>query len=320
MRTSRYLVSVVALLTLTTIVSASTIPPGSILVTTRLNPAGVVALDLNGNVVGGFVPQGATHDLIDAQQISPNGDILLGQHPSGSGDGDLVSRYDVDGNYIGTISGTVTGEYTAHLTIADPLDGSNLAFVEHNLGEISSIDLTTNSVVNTLSFSGQARGIDVGPDGYVYMAVLDSGIWKMPQDLSSYTIAAADPNQSSYADITFGPDGLLYATTYGNDGVVRYNVTTGAKETFVPDANDANSLYVGVMFHPTTGNLLVSNYKNGDIREYNGTTGAYMGVFANVPNAWNMTMAPAAVPEPSTLTIILMSVGSFVVMCYRRRR
>ena len=275
MKTTGFLFSVATLLIFATTASAVAIPEGSILVSTRLTSPGVVALDLVGNTVGGFTPQGATFDVIDVQQISANGEILLGQHPSGTADGDVVSRYDVNGNFIGTITGTVTGLYTAHLAISDPLDGTNLAFVEHNLGALSSIDLTTNTVVNTLNITGAPRGITIGPDGYVYMAVQNSGIWKVPQDLSVYEIIAPDPTQKDYADITFGPDGLLYASIYKSDAVVRYDVSEGTSEAFVADIDTENlNLYTGLLFHPTTGNLLVGSYKTNQILEFDGTTGA----------------------------------------------
>ena len=272
------------------------IPTGSILVATRDNVAGVVALDLEGNVVGGFAPQGGagSYDIVDVQQIGPDGDILLGQHPS-SGGGDIVSRYDITGSYLGNVSGTISGKYAAHLAMADSLDGTNLAFIEHNTGGLGSIDLTSNEVISNWVSTVSPRGIDVGPDGFVYMAVLNSGIWKISQDLSSHVLAIPDA-QDSYADITFGPDGKLYASTYAHNGVIRYDVTAGTSENFIASAGSPIDLCSGLMFHPLTGNLLVSSYRTNQILEFDGTTGSYIGVFANVNQAWCISMAPVTIP------------------------
>ena len=294
----------------TGVVSEPSVPLNSILVSTRDGAGGIVALDLDGTVVGGFVPR-APYDVVGVQQIAPNGDILLGMHPGG---GDKVSRYSIYGNFVGDIGGTLTGNHTGHLAISDPLDGKNIAFVEYNGEAISRIDLTTNQVVATWDAgTGDTtfRGIDVGPDGCVYTAVINSGIWKFANDLSSHEVVAADPQ--SFADITFGPDGMLYASTYYDSGVRRYDVSAGTSETFIANGSGGLSLSTGLMFHPTTGNLLVGSYNTNQILEFDGATGAYVGVFAAVNQAWNISMAPAHVPEPGTIAMMLMGAGALAM-------
>lgn len=292
------------------VIADPVVPIGSILVSTRSSAAGIVALDLDGNVVGGFVPAGA-YDVTSVQQISPNGDILVAHQPTG---GDRVDRYSINGSYLGSVSGTVDGKYTATLAINSPVDDSTLAFVQHNKGAISSIDLEANEVVNTYTwgFDTGMRGSVVGPDGDLYFAIQSDGIYKLNESLSTLTRVVNDSTQNSFNNLAFGPDGMLYLTTNLNNGVIRYDpsLPDGSPDTsaeiFVFAGSGGLDLATGLMFHPTTGNLLVGSYNTDQILEYDGITGNYLGVFANVDEVWGFSIAPAVTaPEPSTLILLL---------------
>src|SRR2546425_10113064 len=99
---------------------------------------------------------------------------------------------------------------------------------------------------------------------------------------------AAGGALSGPTGLVFGPDGNLYVTSIDNGKVLRYNGTTGGfLNTFVatlPHGVDPTFGFalgpLGLAFGPD-GNLYVSNDFTNDVRGYNGTTGASLGIFAS---------------------------------------
>jgi streptogramin lyase len=81
--------------------------------------------------------------------------------------------------------------------------------------------------------------------------------------------------------MTYGPDGNLYVSSWGNGSVVRYDGTTGAFiNDFVPSGRGGLSHPDRVEFGPD-GKLYVSDRFAATIRRYNGTTGAFIDNFAS---------------------------------------
>ena len=87
---------------------------------------------------------------------------------------------------------------------------------------------------------------------------------------------------SSLQGITVGPDGYLYGTS---NGVKRYNNLTGEDTgMFATHASINNA--VDLAFGPD-GNLYVTSHLTSEIYRFNGTTGAFIDVFANSSSGLN---------------------------------
>src|SRR6266568_3224619 len=101
---------------------------------------------------------------------------------------------------------------------------------------------------------------------------------------ASLGTVAAGGAVSGPTGLVFGPDGNLYVTSIDNGKVLRYNGTTGAfLNTFVDNIPHGEAFGfalgpLGLAFGPD-GNLYVSNDFTNDVRGYNGTTGAALGIF-----------------------------------------
>jgi streptogramin lyase len=82
-------------------------------------------------------------------------------------------------------------------------------------------------------------------------------------------------------NLTIGPDGALYVSSWGNGSVLRYDATTGKfVDAFVPSGRGGLGNPDQLVFRPD-GKLYVSDRFAGAIRRYDGTTGAFIDVFVS---------------------------------------
>lgn len=98
------------------------------------------------------------------------------------------------------------------------------------------------------------------------------------------------------AGLTFGPDGNLYVANSAAPGsVTRLNGTTGADiGAFVAPGSGGLSDPEEVVFGPD-GNLYVASADTSEVLEYDGTTGAFLRVFASdngLNNVRGLTFGP----------------------------
>lgn len=115
------------------------------------------------------------------------------------------------------------------------------------------------------------------------------------------------------ARLTIGPDRKLYVADAGLGTVLKYDpdsgaylgaAVTGANPATITDWSDL--AFVG-------SDLLISS--GSSVYRFNGTTGAYVGVFATVPGRVISSMA-SGVPEPAAAATII---GAAAITLLRRR-
>src|SRR5205823_11071897 len=80
-------------------------------------------------------------------------------------------------------------------------------------------------------------------------------------------------------DLTFGPDGNLYVSSFYGSSIFRYSGETGAFiDVFVAAHSGGLSQPEGLAFAPD-GNLYVASIGTHSILRYNGATGAFVDTF-----------------------------------------
>jgi DNA-binding beta-propeller fold protein YncE len=135
-------------------------------------------------------------------------------------------------------------------------------------------------------------GLTFGPDGDLYVGdyghqdiLRYNGTTGAP--LGTFVTSGSGDLARPYA-LTFRPDGNLYVLDGGNlsygDGVSGVKVYSGTTGAFLSDfvSNTSGGLNVPTdMKWGPDGNLYVCSEVGGQILRYNGTTGAFMDVFAS---------------------------------------
>ena len=155
------------------------------------------------------------------------------------------------------------------------------------------------------------RDFAFGPDGNLYATSLQSD-QVLEYDGKTGAIvrvvvpqgadpSGADPLQSPWA-LTFGPDGNLYVAGQLSNNVLRYNMTTGAIDEFIPSS--AGVYQPRGLTFDAAGNLLVSNGDAGssdtsplmdEVLRFQGPNGASPG---------------APLPAPGQTGAVFVSSGS----------
>ena len=117
-----------------------------------------------------------------------------------------------------------------------------------------------------------------GPDGAVYVGSRDKGpIFRIDDENNVSEFADVGALLPAGAmQITFGPDGLLYATSPSAPLVVVVRDGVPFKKVEDPGLGKPAGLAFG-----KRGELFVASYDRGEIRRYDGVTGQFEGVLAS---------------------------------------
>ena len=155
-------------------------------------------------------------------------------------------------------------------------------------------DASTGAFVNVLVSAGsgglkQAQDMTVGPDSNLYVSSWGTGsIKRYNSTTGAYLgdfVASGSGGLSNPDQVIFGPDGNLYVSDRFFARVLRYDGRTGAfLGTFVSDARLGG--FVAFTFGPD-GRLYASMFNGSPqcILRFNGTTGAFVDVFACAPDS-----------------------------------
>jgi hypothetical protein len=223
------------------------------------------------NTIGAFTPAGAGGSTTSAVFITggikeglqgTNNDIII----VNSG-GSTLSRYDLNGNLIGTIA-VKNADNTAHSfsnignVIITP-DGKYLYAPESSGNVIDKVDLATGVIVAHTAFNG-AHDLAIAADGSVYAAAYQgsnagsAGVWVLSSDLSTKTqlIASGDNGLTSPSGMSIASDGSLYVQQNqgsGPDGVYHYKIS-GSGSSAVATFDPLTSLTSSAALHFTFGN------------------------------------------------------------------
>jgi len=137
----------------------------------------------------------------------------------------------------------------------------------------------------TTSLPNGTNGMAFGPDGNLY--VVNTG----HQSVLRYnpitgafvgTFVPAGSGLSFPYGLTFGPDNNLYVADW-DTGVRQFNGTTGAAMAAITTSGTGANLSAYDVKFGHDGNLYVSDENSGAILRYNGSTLAFMDVFATPP-------------------------------------
>jgi fimbrial isopeptide formation D2 family protein/uncharacterized repeat protein (TIGR01451 family) len=127
-----------------------------------------------------------------------------------------------------------------------------------------------------LTFGGQGNDLYVTTETAILRYDHGTGALVGPTPFATFA-----PTQfpTEHPDLTFGPDGDLYVTSFGESKVLRFSPSGTPKADFVGAGSGGLFGPVGLAFGPD-GNLYVSSSFSFQILRYDGATGAFLGVFA----------------------------------------
>jgi WD40 repeat protein len=222
--------------------------------------------------------------------VGPDGNLYVssfGAYPSTNGG---VNRYDPDtGAYLGVFVPVGSGGLQYPGAIAFGPNGNLYVSDPFGAGMILVFNGKTGLFLGALGGAG-IFPIDMtfGPDGLLYVASGSDDVSIVRFDpgsgLLKDTLVPTGSGLAFISGMAFGPDGNLYIGSGGADGldntVRRYNFSTQSLSTFTfPEPGVGPSFLTNIAFGPD-GNLYVCGFVDGSVIRYDGSTGAFLDVFA----------------------------------------
>ena len=140
----------------------------------------------------------------------------------------------------------------------------------------------------------EARGIDYGPDGNLYVSresfhtdpVQQGYVQRYDATTGAFIdVFATHPDMTGAKDVEFGPDGNLYVPNNVGDNVYRFDGTTGEFiDVFIPTGSGGLETPRTLIFGPD-GNgdgiedLYVTSAQTDNVLRYDGVTGSFIDAF-----------------------------------------
>lgn len=207
----------------------------------------VVKMDLQGNIVSEVVPNDGV--VVGKTFLTIRDDELI---VSGSTNG-AIGVYDVN-----------TGAYRRNLVEEGIVDGAHTVFWLDS-GDMLVTDIIDNSIRRFGSdgsylgyFSddailAQPAGMELSPDGStLYVSNFTNGQINMFDLATGDHLGQLFQAGSAADDLTYGPDGMLYAASYGTNSIYRYDFDTGSAEVFIDGTSGLRGPN-SVLFIPAPG-------------------------------------------------------------------
>ncbi len=137
-------------------------------------------------------------------------------------------------------------------------------------------------------------------------------------DFASGNYLGTIPVPFAPQEISFGPDGALYATALyegpGVEGLWRYDSGSGSWSQFIDVQALAGGGPHGFTYDPQTLDLYMA-FNTGEVHRFHPVSGAWLGQVAYVPAKLTDILFHVVVPEPATFC--LLGLGALAL---RRRR
>ncbi|MFQ5637354.1 MAG: FG-GAP-like repeat-containing protein [bacterium] len=271
-------------------------PPGALLIGARNE---IVRFDAT---TGAFTDQFAVIPGIESVDLNlgPNGNVYVVNSQIAN---QSIEELDVTtGASLGFLVPPTSVLTFNPMGMAFSADGSK-AYVTNNKSSIEERDATTGALLRTFTpslFNKVPSGTTLGPDGQLYVAVRNTKeVWRF--DVASGTrnaIFSLPAGQGGAIDVEFDAAGNMYVSNsflvsdfFGR--VYRFNNSGGGAFTFagefatfasVPPGPSPNfggkGFAEGIAFGPDD-NLYVLDRNNNQVVRFDGTTGAFIDVFAS---------------------------------------
>ena len=181
-----------------------------------------------------------------------------------------------DANYSGLAMPPVTVVNTEADVASINVTGSTFLVSEDN--NVVRINATTGAVVATYPTGVPNDGATFGPDGSLYVADYYNNQILHYDAAGNFLSSFGSGQLSNPQGLTFGPDGNLYVTNV-NSTVEKYSPTGTFLGTFITAGSGGLDNAKAIVWGPD-GNAYVASFFNSEVIRYNGTTGAFMNVFA----------------------------------------